>query len=368
MSKVDVAALIALCAALASAIGDVIRQRSAQEITDKKVGHLELFRMSLRDRRWWLGGLAAVTNYSLQAGALAWGSVVMVTALQVTALLFALPIYARLANHRVSRRDWMWAIVLAGALAVVIFVGDPAAGQERGSLETWIIVALVMGPVLVSCVLAARILAGRPVAAVLLAVVAGSSLALFAVLTKGIVEVGESGPVAVLRSPEFCPWLLVALAGMIFQQSAFRAGALTASMPTMTVAKPVVAAVLGVVLLGETVNAHGPLAFVLVAAVAVVIVATVALARGEAATMVAENGRDVKITASPDAPLEPLPGDDAGPGDAFAAEGAPGQGSFPRKRVGALPRKREVPPPSGGVPPPSGGVSPAASEESRTIT
>jgi hypothetical protein len=36
MSTVDVAALITLCAALASAIGDVIRQRSAQEITDKR--------------------------------------------------------------------------------------------------------------------------------------------------------------------------------------------------------------------------------------------------------------------------------------------------------------------------------------------
>ena len=32
MSKADFAALIALCAALASAIGDVIRQRSAQEV------------------------------------------------------------------------------------------------------------------------------------------------------------------------------------------------------------------------------------------------------------------------------------------------------------------------------------------------
>ena len=48
MSKADFAALIALCAALASAIGDVIRQRSAQEITDKEVGHLELFSLSVR--------------------------------------------------------------------------------------------------------------------------------------------------------------------------------------------------------------------------------------------------------------------------------------------------------------------------------
>ena len=196
MSKVDVAALLALCAALASAVGDVIRQRSAQEITDKQVGHLELFRMSLRDTPWWLGGLAAIVNYSLQAGALAWGSVVLVTALQVTALLFALPIYARLADHRVTRWEWMWAVVLAGALAVVIIVGDPASGHQRAPLQTWVIVALVMVPLLVSCVVAARIWTGSPFAAMLLAVVAGSSLALFAVLTKGVVEVAEDGLLA----------------------------------------------------------------------------------------------------------------------------------------------------------------------------
>jgi drug/metabolite transporter (DMT)-like permease len=285
MSKVDVAALLALCAALASAVGDVIRQRSAHEITDKPVGHLELFRMSLKDSRWWLGGLAAITNYSLQAAALAWGSVVLVTALQVTALLFALPIYARLAHHRVQPREWMWALILAAGLAVVIIVGDPASGQQRGLMRTWIIVALVMVPLLVACVVAARRWSGSPFAAVLLAVVAGSSLALFAVLTKGIVEMSERGPMAVLTSPEFVPWLLVALTGMIFQQSAFRAGTLTASLPTMTVAKPVVAGVLGVLVLGETLGAHGPKAFVLVGAVAVVIGATIALARGEAASI-----------------------------------------------------------------------------------
>lgn len=285
MSKVDVAALLAVCAALASAVGDVIRQRSAHEITDKPVGHLELFRMSLRDTRWWLGGMAAIANYSLQAAALAWGSVVLVTALQVTALLFALPIYARLAHHRVHPREWMWALILAAALAVVIIVGDPAAGVQRAPLRTWMIVALVMVPLLVACVVAARLRAGSPFAAVLLAVVAGSSLALFAVLTKGVVEMSEHGPMAVLTSPEFVPWLLVALCGMIFQQSAFRAGALTASLPTMTVAKPVVAGLLGVLVLGETLNAHGPKAFVLVGAVAVVIGATIALARGEAASI-----------------------------------------------------------------------------------
>jgi drug/metabolite transporter (DMT)-like permease len=295
MTKVDVAALIALCAALASAVGDVIRQRSAHEITDKKVGHLELFLMSLRDKQWWLGGLAAITNYSLQACALVWGSVVLVTALQVTALLFALPISARLTHLRVTRWEWIWAVVLAGTLAVVIIVGDPKSGHDRASLSSWIIVAAVMGPALVLCVLAARVWHGRPVAAILLAVVSGSSLALFAVLTKGVVEVAERGLGAVLRTPEFVPWLLVALCGMIFQQSAFRAGALTASLPTMTVCKPVVAGALGITVLGETISAEGPAAIVLVSAVAIVIIATVALARGEAASIEAETGHDLGV-------------------------------------------------------------------------
>lgn len=103
MSMVGIAAIIALFAALASATGDVIRQRSAHEITDQEVGHLKLFGMSLRDAKWWTGGACAVLNYSLQAIALVWASVMLVTALQVTALLFALPIYARLAHHRITR-------------------------------------------------------------------------------------------------------------------------------------------------------------------------------------------------------------------------------------------------------------------------
>ncbi len=295
MSKVDLAALIALCAALASAIGDVIRQRSAQEITDKEVGHLELFGLSVRDPRWWLGGMGAIANYSLQAAALALGSVILVTALQVTSLLFALPIYARLAHHRVTRWEWTWAVLLAGSLAVLVTVGDPGAGTARGPVGSWLAVAAVMGPVLVLCVLGARIWASSTAAPVLLAVVAGSSLALFAVLTKGAVGAAAGGFGAFLRAPESYCLLPAALAGMIFQQSAFRAGALTASLPTVTVAKPVVASMLGVLVLNETLSANGPRVLTLVGAGVLVGIATVALARGEAATMAAGTGRDVVV-------------------------------------------------------------------------
>ncbi|BBX44200.1 DMT family transporter [Mycobacterium cookii] len=295
MPKADFAALIALCAALASAVGDVIRQRSAQEVTDKQVGHLELFRLSVRDPRWWLGGAGAVANYSLQAAALALGSVMLVTALQVTSLLFALPIYARLAHHRVTRWEWTWAVTLAGALAVLVAMGHPDAGSTRGSLGTWLLVIAVMGPVMVLCVLGARVWSRGPVAPVLLAVVAGSALALFAVLTKSAVGAASGGVGAFLRAPESYCLIPAALVGMIFQQSAFRAGALTASLPTVTVAKPVVATLLGVVVLREALNASGPRLLALVAASILVVISTIALARGEAATIAAGAGHDVVV-------------------------------------------------------------------------
>jgi hypothetical protein len=142
-------------------------------------------------------------------------------------------------------------------------------------------------------VLGARIWSGGPAAPILLAVVAGSSLALFAVLTKSAVGAVSGGFGALLRVPEADGLIPAALAGMIFQQSSFRAGALTASLPTVTVAKPVVASMLGVLVLNVKIHAAGPEVFALVGAAVLVIISTVALARGEAASLAAGPGRDV---------------------------------------------------------------------------
>lgn len=70
------------------------------------------------------------------------------------------------------------------------------------------------------------------------------------------------------------------------EESAFRAGALTASTPTLQVSQPVVAALLGVVVLGETLDTgRGGMIALAVAALlvaALVVVATAELARVDA--------------------------------------------------------------------------------------
>lgn len=120
-------------------------------------------------------------------------------------------------------------------------------------------VVAVLGPALVLCVIGASIWKG-PVSAVLLALVSGALWGLFAVLTKGVVDRLDDGLWALLRTPELYVWALVAVAGTAWQQASFRAGSLTASLPAMTVAEPMVAAVLGVVVLGRRCGRGGGLA------------------------------------------------------------------------------------------------------------
>ena len=282
MHKSDIATLFALGAALFIAVGDVIQQRSAHEVTEDQVGHVALFLRLLRDKKWWLGSLVAAGGFGLQAAALGFGSVLLVQALLVTSLLFALPLSARFAGRRITRSQWMWAVLLATAVAVIVTVGDPSKGHSRAGLGLWIWVIATLGPLLVLCLLGARVWSGKPVAAVLLGLVAGSLWGLFAVLTKGVVDQLDNGIPALLKTPELYPWAVVAVAATAVQQSAFRAGSMAASLPAVTVSEPLVGSVLGVAVLGEMLRPGRSGWVGLGIAVAVMVVATIELARGEA--------------------------------------------------------------------------------------
>ncbi|MDD7814070.1 DMT family transporter [Mycobacterium sp. CSUR Q5927] len=281
MAKETVVVLLALGAALFVAISDVIHQRSAHGVADESIGHLALFARLLADRRWWVGSGVAAVGFVLQAAALGLGSVLLVESLLVTSLLFALPLSARQSGRRLGRSVWMWAALLVAAETVIITIGHPTAGQARASFDTWIWVIAVLGPAVVLCLVGARARPGR-VEAVLLAAASAISWGVVAVLTKGLVELIGDGVRPLVSSPELYAWAALAVAGTVFQQSSFRAGALTASLPTMTVLEPTVAAALGVALLGEVVRPGRSGGFLLAAALVMLVVAVAVLSRGEA--------------------------------------------------------------------------------------
>ena len=74
----------------------------------------------------------------------------------------------------------------------------------------------------------------------------------------------------------------MAIAATAWEQSAFRAGPLTASLPAVTVSEPIVGSVLGIAVLGETLNTNTVGWVAVSVSVAVMAVATVALAHSQA--------------------------------------------------------------------------------------
>lgn len=168
------------------------------------------------------------------------------------------------------------------ALTVFVLVGQPREGHYRAPVPAWSVALSASLPVVIICVLAARRAAGRR-RAMLLASGVAVLLGMVAVLTKvSVHRLVVHGWHGLLTVP--APYLLVALAVAVtvLQQSAFHAGALQASVPIMMVGEPVVAVMLGVVILGEYLVVRGAATVILAVAVAAMTAATITLGRDSA--------------------------------------------------------------------------------------
>ncbi len=273
----------ALLAAFLAAVGIVVRQRAIQGDAANQEDPAAIVTTWVRRPSWWAGTLGAVGGYAFQALALAHGSLLLVQPLLVSALLFVLPLSARLSNQPVRVRDWCWALVLTAALTIFVLVGQPGEGHYRPSVPAWSLTLAAAVPVVIVCVAAARRTFGRP-RAMLLATAVAVLLGMIAVLTKvSTRDLAVHGWLGLLAAP--APYVLIALAVAVtvLQQSAFHAGALQTSVPTMLVGEPVVAVLLGVVILGEHLVVRGAGAVILAVAVAAMTAATIALGRGSSA-------------------------------------------------------------------------------------
>jgi drug/metabolite transporter (DMT)-like permease len=274
-----VVVVLALLAAICAAIGIVVRQLATQHVPPELGMSPAILTTLVRNRMWWAGTGSAVMGYAFQALALAHGSLLLVQPLLVSALMFALPISARIAGDRVTRTEWAWAALLTLSLAVFVLMGRPREGTFEPTAAALLTVGAVCIPLLTFCVIgAARSMGKRR--AVLLAIAVGVMFGLVALLTKVCAHrIEESGWQAMLASP--APYILaiVAVTGTLLQQSAFHAGALQTSVPTMLVLEPVVAVLLGVLVLGEQLTVRGPALLALPVAVAAMLAGTVALGR-----------------------------------------------------------------------------------------
>jgi drug/metabolite transporter (DMT)-like permease len=275
--------LLAVLAAVFLAIGIVVRQRATMDVPQEHGVSSVMFLTLLRRPLWWGGTAAAVAGFVFQALALANGSLLLVQPILVSGLLFALPLSARLAHRRVTRGEWVWAMVLTAALAVFVVLAKTRPGDYEASLALSALVAVICTAAVSACVLVATRTMGWK-RAVLLAVAVGVLFGVVAVLTKLVMHVlTHEGLRTVLTTP--VPYLLVVIGVLatFLQQSAFHAGSLQTSVPTMLVLEPVVAVLLGAVVLGEHLDVSRLDAVLIAISAVAMAAATIALGRDEGA-------------------------------------------------------------------------------------
>jgi hypothetical protein len=272
------AVLCALLAALLFAVAAVAQQRAAAAVpeTAALIGSL------VRNPRWWAGIIGDTGGYALQVAALALGAVLLVQPILVSALVFALPLSARLNNRRVQPGTWATALALTAALACFLIVGDPTKGNTDAPLRDWLVpLAVLLG--LIAAATAGGIVAADPARrALLLGVASGSLYGLAAALTSYVTGLFEHGLGHVLGAWQ--TWALVAsgVTGAYLQQRAYQAGPLAASLPAVTIGEPLAAAFIGLTVLDERLRTSTVGLVVTSLAVVVMCATTIALSRSQA--------------------------------------------------------------------------------------
>jgi drug/metabolite transporter (DMT)-like permease len=205
---------------------------------------------------WLIGNALDGVGYLFQFLALRRGSLILVEPLLVLSLVFALPVAAWLDHRRISAAELTPTAVIAAGLALFLGVARPGIGHPRASIEAWMILIAVIAAACVALVRGAHN-GSRSRAAVLFALGSGMTFGYVAALTERTGRILNSGIVHTLATWE--PYALVVggAVALLLTQSAFNAGALRLSLPTLTVAQPLVAVAIGLAMFGEPINGRG---------------------------------------------------------------------------------------------------------------
>jgi len=295
------AALLALLAACAFALGNVLQQKGTLEAPAG--GDDPRFLAQIVRRPVWLaGGGLQVTGWVLQAAALDRGSLIVVQSLTTMSLVVALPLGARITNQVVSRRVWLGAGAMVVGIVLFLSVGSPKGGTSTPSAAAWWSAGLVTLAIVAVLFEMGRRRAGAA-RALLFGAGAGVGFAFQASVTKVFVPLVGQGISAMLSSWTVYVLVASAMVGFVLQQSALKTGVLAPAMASSNAVTLFVSILLGVTVFGERLAAHGDGHLVpALIGLSVALVGVVLLA-----------GAEPPLPTGPEPRIEPMPTDRSDP-------------------------------------------------------
>jgi hypothetical protein len=243
---VDRVNLLPIFAALASAVCNALASVLHHQAGARRGGFSVVWHP-----RWLVGTAAAAGGFALHTLALRAGQFALVQPLLVSGLIFALPVAALFDRQRLKLAHLGWSMTVVVGLAAFLACARPAIGRPIAAEGR---LALAVALVLLGAAGCFGLgIQWRRHRATLWALAGGAGYAVVAALLKQDVGLLDLGLVHVLTSWSFYALLVVGPASVAVNQAAFNAGPLVSSLPTLSIANPVVAIAVGAVVFGEAV-------------------------------------------------------------------------------------------------------------------
>jgi len=292
--------VLAVVAALVVAGGEVVQQRLAAQAPPQDNLSPRLLLWLVRRPRWLSGVACSFAGDLAVSGAVGSGSVIRVEAVFTVRLIFGLLIAALWGLHRIPLREILAATAITGGLVAFLCAARP---QERASslgvsdLRWGLGCGSVTVVALVLAVLARRLTGSSR--ALLLGIAAGALFGLQASLMKRSVQVfSHEGVTALLETWSGYAVIVAAPTGMLLMQSAFNTAPLAASYPGAVSGQLICSIAIGIAVLGGTIELGTISLAVGAAALVVLLVGVVLLARSPIVTGAHHHRRHVTAVAA----------------------------------------------------------------------
>jgi hypothetical protein len=248
--------VLALLSAASYGIAAVLQHRAAVREPIRAMKQAGLLARLVSRPIWLIGNVLDGVGYLFQFLALRRGSLTLVEPLLVLCLVFALPVAAWLDRRPIVASEWIPAAVVALGLGMFLRAARPGLGHPFASDEAWAILSGVIAAVCAVLVIAAHGASSR-ISAVLQAAGSGVAFGYVAAVTERTGHLLNGGIVHTLANWEPYALIVAGSAALLLTQGAYNAGSLRLSLPTMTVAQPLVAVAIGLTMFHEGIATSG---------------------------------------------------------------------------------------------------------------
>ena len=244
MNALLAAVLLSLLSAVCYASAAIVQERIATTTSPSRYG-------LLRSGRWWSAATLQGSGALLHVAALGLGPLSVVQPLGVLTLVLAAPMAALLVKRPVPAAAWRGIGLVSAGLAAILALTGSGASRSLDQGEQLELAGVVLGAIGVLTGTGAA-LRGRAalVRSVALATAAGIAYGAASVFVKTVAE-GWALSTASTAVPVVVLVGVLAATGLAASQASYRGGGLATPLATMTVINPVVAASVGVIMLGE---------------------------------------------------------------------------------------------------------------------